>query len=285
MNAINRMSTHLIVQSSQRSKIEQTVHSQSVTTQNDKLMFFRRVTSLTFTIHFYFHSFSQWLKQLLIRLRLILLRGKLISTIRKKLSLTNSTFRYKHRASYEKSTIYSIVKAAPVLHVAFVDNTGLPMCIPMVGHLEEMEDGETFIYLHGSSVSRFIKVDDGATPMCVTATLVDGYILSLTPYSHDVQYRTAILHCTTFPFDSSYDPDPEAAKMSALRGITNAIAADRWDHSRVPPTKTEMTSTGVLRLRVDTASAKINSAGASDSDIDMKNEMSLDSIWTGVMYV
>lgn len=33
---------------------------------------------------------------------------------------------YRHRAAYDKETIYGIVKAAAVLHVAFVDREGLP---------------------------------------------------------------------------------------------------------------------------------------------------------------
>lgn len=76
------------------------------------------------------------------------------------------------------------MSACPVLHVAFVDDDGLPQCIPMVGALETKADGETFVYLHGSSVARFIKAGrEGGTPMCITATLVDGFILSLTPYA------------------------------------------------------------------------------------------------------
>jgi uncharacterized protein len=43
----------------------------------------------------------------------------------------------------------------------------------MVGALEQTSDGEDYIYLHGASVSRFIKTNEEA-PMCITATIVDG---------------------------------------------------------------------------------------------------------------
>ncbi|KAI5475446.1 hypothetical protein MNV49_001367 [Pseudohyphozyma bogoriensis] len=196
----------------------------------------------------------------------------------------NTVKRYKHRAAYDRKTIFEIARAAPVLHCAFVSDDGLPQCIPMVGAVEEVKDGEAFVYLHGSSVSRFIKGNGEDAPMCITATLVDGFILSLTPYSHDVQYRTAIIHGRVFPFDESYDKDVEAAKMNALRLITNsAICDDRWENSRVPPTKTEMTATGILRIRIDTASAKCNAATPSDNATDMANEDLKKRVWTGVL--
>ncbi|KZP22909.1 hypothetical protein FIBSPDRAFT_859126 [Athelia psychrophila] len=195
----------------------------------------------------------------------------------------NTVKRYKHRAAYDRKTIFAIARAAPVLHVAFVSDDGLPQCIPMVGALEETEDGEAFVYLHGSSVSRFIKSNDAGTAMCVTATLVDGYVLSLTPYSHDVQYRTAILHGSTFPFSASYDTDADAAKLHALELITNTVCPDRWAHARVPPTPAELKATGVLRLRVESASAKINGGGSHDDATDMANEDLKARVWTGVL--
>ncbi|ORY66647.1 hypothetical protein BCR35DRAFT_308512 [Leucosporidium creatinivorum] len=176
----------------------------------------------------------------------------------------NTVKRYRHRAAYDKETIYGIVKAATVLHVAFVDREGLPQCIPMVGALEQTADGEDYIYLHGASVSRFIKTNEEA-PMCITATVVDGYILSLTPYSHDCQFRCAVLHGQTFPFSEEYDGDVEAARLAALVQITNAVCPDRYQHTRVPPTPAELKSTGVLRFRIESASAKINTGGASDN--------------------
>lgn len=155
----------------------------------------------------------------------------------------------------------------------------------MVGALEQTADGEDYVYLHGASVSRFIKTNEEA-PMCITATIVDGcvsstslsqlsltsffsaldrYNLSLTPYSHDCQFRCAVLHGQTFPFSEEYDGDVEAARLAALVQITNAVCPDRYQHTRVPPTPAELKSTGVLRFRIESASAKINTAGASDN--------------------
>lgn len=144
--------------------------------------------------------------------------------------------------------------------------------------------------------------------MCITATLVDGFILSLTPYSHDVQYRTAIIHGSTFPFSAAYDGDQAAAKLHALELITNAVCPGRWENSRVPPTEAEMKATGVLRVRIESASAKVNAGGSSDNATvsrghhflgrhstlelvfkddffwqDMANEDLKARVWTGVL--
>ena len=73
-----------------------------------------------------------------------------------------------------------------------------------------------------------------------------------------MHYRCAILHGMTVPFSTKLDTDPEAAKMQAMHLITDAVVPRRWESTRVPPTATEMTSTGIIRLRIESASAKIN---------------------------
>jgi hypothetical protein len=45
--------------------------------------------------------------------------------------------------------------------------------------------------------------------------------------------------------------------MWAMEKITNSVVADRWDNTRVPPNKTEMTSTQILKVRIVSASAKV----------------------------
>jgi hypothetical protein len=50
------------------------------------------------------------------------------------------------------------------------------------------------------------------------------------------------------------------------------VVENRWENSRIPPTKTEMTSTQILRVKIVDASAKIRNGGPSDDRADMKNE-------------
>lgn len=62
----------------------------------------------------------------------------------------NTVSRSKERASYDKKQITEIVKDAKICHVSFVHD-GLPQCIPMIGAIEETEEGEMFVYFHGTT--------------------------------------------------------------------------------------------------------------------------------------
>lgn len=48
-----------------------------------------------------------------------------------------------------KETIASIVREAKILHVAFVDDDGMPQCVPMLGALVDDVAGDHVLYLHG----------------------------------------------------------------------------------------------------------------------------------------
>lgn len=80
-----------------------------------------------------------------------------------------------------------------------------------------------------SSSSTSISSGPKGLPVCICASKVDGLVLSLTPYSHNYNYRSAILfgHATLVE-----DADE---KMWAMELITNSVVPDRWRHTRVPP--------------------------------------------------
>lgn len=102
-------------------------------------------------------------------------------------------------------------------------------------------------------------------------------------FHHGAQYRSAVLHGTTFPFDESYDgPNVEKAKFDALEKLTNAVLPERWQHSRVP-TSAEVRTTGVVRLRVESASAKVTQTEPKDDAHDMEDMEMRKQVWTGVL--
>ena len=76
--------------------------------------------------------------------------------------------------------------------------------------------------------------------------------------------------------------------MFALELITNHVSPNRWETSRKPPTPTEMTSTGVLKVHITSASSKTNFKNnvieGPDSE-DRKNPQVCDSVWTGTIPV
>lgn len=68
-----------------------------------------------------------------------------------------------------------------------------------------------------------------------------------------------------------------------MKRITDGVVTDRWDNSRVPPIKTEMTSTQILKVRVVSASAKVRAGTTHDDKIDLKNDEVRERTWIGVV--
>ncbi|KAM0748148.1 hypothetical protein T439DRAFT_382625 [Meredithblackwellia eburnea MCA 4105] len=189
--------------------------------------------------------------------------------------------------SYDKQLAIDIFKAAPVVHVAFNTDDGSPQCMPMMGTIEWVkEEDEVYIYLHGSAASRFIKTnqEEGAS-LCITASIFDGYIFGLTPFSHSAKFRSVVFHGTTFPFDSDLASSDELdkEKLHAMSLLINSIAEGRWEQTR-PPSKAELNATGVIRIRVSSGSVKRynGDVGTNIAD-DLANSELKSKIWTGVI--
>ncbi|KAH8904442.1 flavin-nucleotide-binding protein [Coniochaeta sp. PMI_546] len=199
--------------------------------------------------------------------------------------------RYDSRASYALSTIHTIISTSPVLNVSFTPpNSPFPTILPMIGALGSFARPSADItdvqdlYLHGYVSSRIMNLSrtpdqpDGL-PVCISATHLDGLVLSLTPNSHSYNYRSATLfgHATLV---TEVDE-----KLFAMRLITNGVVPGRWEGTRVPPNAGEMASTSVLRVKIAAGSAKIRAGGPSDDKGDMTDEELKDRVWTGVVPV
>ena len=140
------------------------------------------------------------------------------------------------------------------------------------------------LYLHGYVSHRIMKTartagGDEGMPVTVAASHVDGLVLALSAFSHSYNYRSAILFGYATPVED------DAEKLYAMEIITNKVVPGRWENTRLPLTKTEMQSTGILKVRIASGSAKIRRGQASDERRDMKDEGALDSHWTGVIPV
>jgi uncharacterized protein len=137
-------------------------------------------------------------------------------------------------------------------------------------------------YLHGYVSSRIMKLAAESAeglPLCVAATKVDGFVLTLTPNSHNYNYRSAVLQ----GFGTVVDDVDE--KLWAMKLITNSVVPDRYDNTRVPPDGAEMQSTRILKLRITGASGKVREGIPEDERKDMKRDDILDTVWTGVIPV
>jgi len=161
--------------------------------------------------------------------------------------------------------------------------------IPMLGFMDSFSDPNASLaepldlYLHGYISSRLMHLsgtsssDEEGLPLTIAATHLDGLVLALTPNHHSYNYRSAILHGFASPVTDADE------KIWAMEKITNGVIDHRWENTRVPPTKTEITSTQILKVRIVDASAKVRSGWPSDDRADMKNEELRAKIWVGVV--
>lgn len=182
---------------------------------------------------------------------------------------------------YDYETIHALIDAVPVLHVSFTaapneEGIAYPTILPMIGCMSGKDDHEPpVLYLHGYVSSRLIKQD--GLPVCVAATILDGLVLALTPNHHSCNYRSAVA------FGKAYIITDEAERLYAMERITNNMLPDRWANSRVPPNKVEMQSTGILRVEIESASAKVRRGGPGEDRNDLKDETLRERVWTGVI--
>jgi nitroimidazol reductase NimA-like FMN-containing flavoprotein (pyridoxamine 5'-phosphate oxidase superfamily) len=141
-------------------------------------------------------------------------------------------------------------------------------------------------YIHGYVSSRIMnlatkaateKGEEEGLPVCICASIVDGIVLSLTPNTHDYNYRSAIIH----GYASLVTDNDE--KLWAMELVTNGVVGDRWANSRTPPDSAEMSSTRILKVRVVAGSAKVRQGMPNDDKKDTGRSELVDNIWTGVL--
>lgn len=171
------------------------------------------------------------------------------------------------RGKYDKAAIHAVLDAAPLCHVGHLID-GRPVVIPTF----HWRIGDT-VYWHGSSASRMVKANVAGGPVCLTVSILDGYVLARSGYNHSVNYRSAM--CFGVP---RLVDEPEE-KMVALKAFMDRLVPGRWEGLR-PPNEREMKATAVLALAIDEASAKIRAAPPGDDPGDETWP-----IWGGVLPV
>jgi len=178
---------------------------------------------------------------------------------------TNRVRQLKDKADYDKDTVYRILDAGIVAHVAFIQD-GEPVVVPMIYGRE----GNT-IYLHGARKARVIRLLERTDRACLNVTLVDGIVLARSAFNSSMHYRSA----TVFGMPTLVEDHD--AKLEALRVISEQSMPGRWDELRAPHER-EIKMTGVIRLDIDTASAKVSSGMPDDEEDDYDIP-----VWAGVL--
>jgi hypothetical protein len=180
-------------------------------------------------------------------------------------SKLNKVRQLREKARYDRESVHAILDAGLVAQVAFVQD-GAPVVVPMLYG----RSGET-LYLHGARKARVIRLLERTDRACVNVTLLDGLVLARSAFNSSMHYRSA----TVFGMPElveDYD-----AKLEALRIITGHSMPGRWDELRAPHER-EVTMTGVIRLGIQAASAKVSAGMPSDEEEDYDIP-----VWAGVL--
>ena len=171
------------------------------------------------------------------------------------------------RGAYDKTQVHAILDEGFVCHVGFAVD-GQPFVIP-TGYARSGER----IYIHGSAASRMLRTLDGGIDVCLTVTLVDGFVLARSAFHHSMNYRSVVV------LGKARLVNDPIEKREALRCFTNHLVPGRWEEVR-QPTDQELKATTVLALPLEEVSAKVRTG----PPIDDEEDYSL-PIWAGVVPV
>ena len=170
------------------------------------------------------------------------------------------------RGRYDRSEIDAILDEAPFCHVGFVSEHG-PVVIPTI----HARDGDT-MYLHGSQASGMLRAAEDAD-VCVTVTLLDGFVMARSAFHHSMNYRSVVV------FGRARVVRDEDERLRAMRAVVEHVAPGRWDELR-PPTAKELAATRIVAVPLDEASAKVRTGPPVDDEIDLGQ-----GTWGGVVPV
>lgn len=177
----------------------------------------------------------------------------------------NQINRLPKRGEYDRAAIYRILDEGLICHVGFLEGDQ-PFIIPTI----HARVGDSLV-LHGAKASRMLKHAQAGHAMCVTVTLVDGLVLARAVFHHSINYRSVVL------FGRGEMIEAEEEKLRALEAVTEHIMPGRWQEAR-QPNRQELAATTVVKIPIDSASAKIRVGPPGDDEEDYALP-----IWAGVL--
>lgn len=169
------------------------------------------------------------------------------------------------RGVYDKREVYAILDEGFICHVGFAVD-GQPYVIP-TGYARSGDQ----IFFHGSAASRMLRALGDGLDVCVTVTLVDGFVFSRSAFHHSINYRSVVMLGR-----ARVVADP-AEKMNALRCFTDHVLPGRWNEVR-PPSDQELNATMVLALPLEEVSAKVRTGPPVEDEGDIARPT-----WAGVV--
>ena len=159
------------------------------------------------------------------------------------------------RGRYDKETVYGILDAALVCHIAYVID-GRPYCTPT----SFWREGD-HLYWHGSSASRMIRTQAEGVEVCLTATHVDALVMARSGFHHSVNYRAAMV------YGRAHIIEDTAEKLRLMDAFIDRIYPGRSKLVRQPSPQ-EFKATSMMGMEIETASGKIRDKHVDDEEED-----------------
>ena len=177
----------------------------------------------------------------------------------------NRVRRRPQRGHYDHETVYRILDAAMLCHIAYVID-GQPYCTPTAFWRE----GD-HLYWHGSSASRMLRAEATGIPVCLTVSHMDAIVLARCGFNHSINYRAVMAFGRAAPIEGA------AAKKRAMDGFIDRFFPGRAGALRAPTAK-EIKATMLVGMRIEDASAKIRDVGVHDDEEDYAHP-----VWTALV--
>ncbi len=156
----------------------------------------------------------------------------------------NKVKRVHERGRYDRKTVYEILDAALVCHIAYVID-GRPYCTPT----SFWREGD-HLYWHGSSASRMIRTQGQGVPVCLTVTHLDALVMARSGFHHSVNYRAVMA------FGTAHIIDDVEKKLTLMDRFIDRIYPGRSKLIR-QPNKQEFKATTMMGMEIEHASGKI----------------------------
>lgn len=167
----------------------------------------------------------------------------------------NKVKRMHERGRYDRETVYGILDAAVVCHIAYVID-GRPYCTPTAFWRE----GD-HLYWHGSSASRMIRTQARGVPVCLTVTHLDALVMARSGFHHSVNYRAVMA------FGTAHIVDDVEQKLKLMDRFIDRIYPGRSRLIRKPSPQ-ELKATTMMGMEIEHASAKIRDKHVADDEED-----------------
>jgi uncharacterized protein len=167
----------------------------------------------------------------------------------------NKVKRMHERGRYDRKTVYEILDAALVCHIAYVID-GRPYCTPTAFWRES-----DHLYWHGSSASRMIRTQSQGIPVCLTVTHLDALVMARSGFHHSVNYRAVMA------FGTAHIVDDVEKKLKLMDRFIDRVYPGRSKLIR-NPNKQELKATTMMGMEIEHASAKIRDKHVADDEED-----------------